>query len=255
MQQIRYHLNRAENIFLGSLQKVHDLKKDYKDRLDALKEEHKETQKALQNKNSSLAKELEKLSTDQSETETRFKEIVARNQELEETNRGNRMTVDLLSQKIEELEIKAAGVDPLKAEITVLQAKTLSHQQELAHLNSELGTAQQTIANLKQHRAETEEVLRKQVEDLKAAYEKEIQQLKEVHKLEVDKTLLESERKILEAIQKVKEEYDQKIENLLAKNDNFRTKNQELTEKIYALELERLRSGDQSQTAKPTAFP
>lgn len=244
MQQIRYHLNRAENIFLGSLQKVQDLKKDYTERLDAQKAQHKETQEDLQKRNTHLANELEKLSTALSETEARFKEVTVRNHELEETNRGNRMTLDLLSQKIQELELKAAALDPLKAEITDLQNKTLSYQQELTHLHSELGTAQRTIANLEQHRKETEEAARKQVQELKATYEKDIQQLKDVHKLELDKTLLESERQILETIQKLKEEHGQKIEDLLDKNDNFRTKNQELTEKIFSLELERLRLGD-----------
>lgn len=247
MQQIRYHLNRAENIFLGSLQKVQDLKKDYTERLDAQKAQHKETQEDLQKKNTNLAKELEKLSNAHAEAETRLKEITGRNQELEETNRGNRMTVDLLSKKIDELELKAAAVDPLKAEITDLQAKTLSYQQELTHLHSQLGTAQQTIANLEQHRTEVEESTRKHGEELKSTYGKDIQQLKEVHKLEVDKTLLESERRILETMQKVKEEHGQKIDDLLVKNDAFRTKNQELTEKIFTLELERLRLSDHSQ--------
>jgi chromosome segregation ATPase len=244
MQQIRYHLNRAENIFLGSLQKVQDLKKDYAERLDALKAQHKETQEELQKKNTNLGKELEKLSTTQSETVSRLKELTERNQELEESNRGNRMTVDLLSKKIEELELKAAAVDPLKAEITDLQDKTLSYLQDLTHLRSELGTAQQTIANLEQHRTAVEKAARKHAEDLKVSYDKDLQQLKEVQKLEVDKMYLESERKILENSQRLKEEHDQKIEELLAKNDNFRTKNQELTEKIFTLELERLRLGD-----------
>ena len=249
MQQIRYHLNRAENIFLGSLQKVQDLKKDYTKRLDAQKAQHKETQEDLQKKITNLAKELEKLATAHSESETRLKEITGRNQELEESNRGNRMTVDLLSQKIEALELEVAAVDPLKAEIIDLRDKTLSYQQKLTNLHTELGTAQQTIANLEYHRTEVEEAARKQVQELKATNDKDIQQLKEVHKLEVDKTLLESERRVLVTMQKVKEEHGQKIEDLLVKNDNFRSKNQELTEKIFALELERLRLGDLSQTS------
>lgn len=244
MQQIRYHLNRAENIFLGSLQKVQDLKKDYSKRLEVQKAQHKETQEDLQKKNTHLAKELEKLSIALLAAEARFKETTERNQELEETNRGNRMTLDLLSQKIQELELKAAALDPLKVEITDLQNKTFSYQQELTQLHSELRSAQQTVANLEQHRTEAEEVAHKQVKELKTTYEKDIQQLRDVHKLELDKTLLESKRQILETIQRLKEEHGQKIEDLLDKNDNFRTKNQELTEKIFSLELERLRLSD-----------
>ncbi|HWQ40695.1 MAG TPA: hypothetical protein VN456_01500, partial [Desulfosporosinus sp.] len=249
MQQIRYHLSRAENIFLGSLQKVQDLKRDYIERLDAQKTQHKEAQEDLAKQNSNLAKELEKLTTAQSEIEKRLTKTTLRNQELEDSNRTNRMTVDLLSQKLEELELKAAMVDPLKIEITDLQSKSLSYQQELAHLNSELGTAQQNIANLKQHRIESEETIRKHEQELKGAHAKDIQQLKEVQKLEVDKTLLESQRRILETMQKVKEVHEHKVEELLLKNDNFRTKNQELKEKIFTLELERLRLSDRSPTS------
>ncbi|MDR3602813.1 MAG: hypothetical protein P4L49_20440 [Desulfosporosinus sp.] len=248
MQQIRYHLNRAENIFLGSLQKVQDLKKDYLERLDALKAQHKATQEDLQKKNINLAKEIEKLVTTHSETETQLKDITGRNLELEESNRGNRMTVDLLSQKIEELGLKAVAVEPLKAEITDLQAKTHSYQQTNTLLHSELETSRQTIANLEQHQKEGEEAARKQIQALKVTYDKDIQQLNEVHKLEVDKTLLESERRILETTQKLKDEYGHKIEDLLAKNDALRTKTQELTEKIFALELARLKQDDTLQT-------
>ncbi|MDR3540433.1 MAG: hypothetical protein P4L69_05620 [Desulfosporosinus sp.] len=253
MQQIRYHLNRAENIFLGSLQKVQDLKKDYTERLDVLKAQHQEIQEELQKKNSSLAKELGKLSIAHSESETRFKEITERNQELEETNRGNRMTVDLLGQKIEVLELKAAAVDPLKAELIDLQEQTVTYQQQLTHLHSELVTAQQTVANLEHDRTHVEEATRKQIQELKAGYGKDIQQLNEVHQLEVDKLLLESERRILETMHKLKEEYGHKIEDLMVKNDVSRTKNQELTEKIFVLELERLRLGEQSAPSKTTA--
>lgn len=247
MQQIRYHLNRAENIFLGSLQKVQDIKKDYAERLDALKAQHKETQEELLKKTTILAKELESLATTHSASKTRLKEVTDRNQELEETQRGNKMTVDLLSQKIVELELKVAEVNPLKAEITDLQGKTLSYQQEFTHLHTELVTAQQTIANLEQHRLEVEEAARMQAQELKVSYYKDVQQLKEVHKLEVDKTHLESERRILETIQKVKDEYQLKIDDLMIKNDAFRTKNQELAEKTFALEMDRLRQGGNSE--------
>lgn len=242
MQQIRYHLNRAENIFLGSLQKVQDLKKDYSERLEVLKAQHRETQEDLQKKSTTLAKEVEKLLTVQSETETRLNEITKRNQELEESKRGNGLTVELLREKIKELELKAADVDPLKAEITDLQEKALSDRQKLTQLHSELGTAQQTITRLEQLGRELEEAVRKQEEELKINYAKDIQQLKEVHQLEVDKTLLESERRILETTQKIKEEYGQKIEDLLTKNETLRTKNEELTEKIFSLELGRFKA-------------
>lgn len=250
MQQIRYHLSRAENIFLGSLQKVQDLKKDYTERLEAQKAQHKEIQEDILKKNTNLTKEMEKLLTANTGIEIRLKEIAGRNQELEESNQGNRMTIDLLSQKLEALEVKAAAVDLLKMEVIDLEEKTLSYQQKLTHLHSELGTAQAAITNLEQHRTEVEKATLKQVEDLKVTYSKDLQQLKEVHKLEVDKTRLESERQVLEMTQKVKDDYSVKVDELLVKNDASRTKTQELTERIFALELERLKVGDHSKTQR-----
>lgn len=241
MQQIRYHLNRAENIFLGSLQKVQDLRKDYAGRLDALKAQHQKNQEELLKKNTNLTKELEKLGAAHSEIQNELIEVKDRNQELEETQRGTRMTVELLSQKIAALELKAAAVSPLEAEIKDLQAEILSDQQKLTHLHSEVETAQQTIANLEQLRIEAEAAAGKQWEELKAAHGKEVQQLNEVHKLEADKLLLESERRILETVQKVKEEYQGKIDKLMIINDELRLKNQGYTEKIFALEMDRLR--------------
>ncbi|TGE33277.1 hypothetical protein [Desulfosporosinus sp. Sb-LF] len=250
MQQIRYHLNRAENIFLGSLQKVQDLKRDFSEHLETQKAQHKEKQEDLQAKNSNITKELEKRSTAQSELENRLQETLARNQELEDTNRTNRVTVDLLGQKLENLEQKAAAVDPLKAKITELRGQTSSYQQIIANLQAELGIAQQTITNLEERRTKAEETALKHEEEVRTTYEKTIQQLQEVHSLEVDKTLLESERRVLEMMQKIKEDYGQKVEDLLVKNDALRTKYQELTEKIYILELERLRLDNQSQATK-----
>ncbi|MDP4160926.1 MAG: hypothetical protein Q8911_14380 [Bacillota bacterium] len=247
MQQIRYHLNRAENIFLGSLQKVQDLSKDYAERINALKIDHKKTLEDLQGKSTSLANELKRLSITYSEIENRLTDSTRRNQELEETNRGNRMTVDLLSQKINDLESKTASVDSLKAEITDFQEKTLFYQQRLTRLQSELGAAQQTITTLEQQRTDVEESSNREVQELRASYNKDIQQLKDVHKLEVDKALLESERRILETLQKAKAENEHKFEDLLGKNDALRTKNQELTEKIFAMEMERLRQTQQEK--------
>lgn len=241
MQQIRYHLNRAENIFLGSLQKVQDLKDDYTERLDALNAQHKEALDDLQKKNANLAKELEKLNNAHSEIQNRLKTITERNQELEETNRTNRVTIDLQNKKIEELELNAAKIDPLKKELTILQDQALSYQQEFSRLQAGSRSDRQIIANLEQHRIELEEAAHKHQEEMKTAWDKDIQQLKEIHKLEVDKTHLESARQILETVQKVKEEHQKKVDDLLVINDQLKAKNQELTEKIFALELERLK--------------
>lgn len=61
MQQIRYHLNRVENIFLGSLQKVQDLKKGYSDRLEDIKAKNKGVQEELQQLKNMHSKEVDEL--------------------------------------------------------------------------------------------------------------------------------------------------------------------------------------------------
>lgn len=249
MQHIRYHLNRVENIFLGSLQKVQDLKKDYMGRLEGQSSQHKEVLDELQKQKSVFAKELDKLAKEKGELDSRFKEISQRNQELEEINRSNRMTIDLLSHKVKDIEAKLTEASSLQETITLLREDNLSTKHEIGNLQAELGTAHQVISNLEQQLTDAEEtaLLRvnslseesmKELQRLNISYEKELNQLKEIHKLEMDKVLLESERKVLEKEQIIKVEYGLKLDHLLDKNERLLTKNQELTEKLYSLELE-----------------
>lgn len=249
MQHIRYHLNRVENIFLGSLQKVQDLKKDYMGRLDAQNTEHLEALEELQKQRSNLAKELDKLAKEKGDVESRYKEIHQRNQELEESNRANRMTIDLLGHKVNDIEAKLLEASSLQETVSLLQEDNLTSKHEIGNLQAELGTTHQIISNLELQLTDVEESAQlsvnsisaeseKELQRLKDSYEKELKQLKEIQKLELDKVRLESDRKVLEKEQTVKAEYGQKLDVLLDKNDRLLTKNQELTEKLYAIELE-----------------
>lgn len=248
MQHIRYHLNRVENIFLGSLQKVQDIKNDYTSRLEGQNNQYKEVTEELQKQKSNLVKELDKSSKEKAETQIRYQEIHQRNQELEETNRANRLTIDLLGQKVKALEAKLIEASSLRESVSQLQEENIASKQELGSLQAELGTANQIISKIEQQLTETEEAAQlrvntlsteseKELQRLNTSYEKELKQLEEIHKLEMDKVRLESERKVLEREQTIKVDYGQKLDLLIDKNDRLLAKHQELTEKLYATEL------------------
>jgi chromosome segregation ATPase len=249
MQQIRYHLNRAENIFLGSLQKVQDLKKDYTRRLEDQNAQYKDVLEDLQKQKSNLSKELDKLIKEKGEAENRFKEIQQRNIEFEETNRANRMTIDLLGHKVKDLEGKLTEASILFENTAQLQDENLTLKQEYGNLQVELDTAHQVNSKLGQQltEAEVSTQLRlnsltteseKEMQRLRDSFDIELKQLKEIHKLEIDKVHLEAERRVLEREQTVKVEYGQKLDLLLDKNDRLLAKNQDLTDKLFIQEHE-----------------
>lgn len=248
MQHIRYHLNRVENIFLGSLQKVQDIKKDYTCRLEGQNNQYKEATEELQKQKSNLVKELDKTSKEKDETQSHNQEIHQRNQELEETSRANRMTIDLLGQKVKDLEAKLTEASSLREIVSKLQEENITLNQELGSLQSELATANQVLSKLEQQLTETEEAAQlrvntlnkeseKELQRFKISFEKELKQLEEIHKLEMDKVRLESDRKVLDREQTIKVDFSQKLDLIIDKNDRLLTKNQELTEKLYSTEL------------------
>lgn len=249
MQQIRYHLNRVENIFLGSLQKVQDIKQDYTVRIEAQITQYKEVIEDLQKQRLNLSKELEKSVKAKEETEKGYQEVLERSRELEESNRTTRMTIELLNQKNKELKAELKETTVLHDQIKELQAENLTLKQENTNLNVELGNTQHVLSQLERQLTEAENNARNKIQasrtecdkvilELKKSFEKDLLQTKEKHKLEIEKIQLQSERLILEKLQSVKEEYDQKLHQYLTKNDNYMSKNQELTEKVYSLQLE-----------------
>lgn len=260
MQQIRYHLSRVENVFLGSLQKVQDLKKDYSERLESLNAKNKGVHEELQQLKSTRSKEVEELKSAKAEAENQQKKTRERNQELEESNRANRMSIDLLTQKVRELESQLKGSERLQEEMVVLKDELSLAQQVRDNLQAELSMEQQVISKLEDQLIEAEALAQKQLQkhqeklsmerlqlqesaqkelaQLQKSADKDIIQLKELHALEKDKLLIEADRKVLEELQSVQANYEQKTEKLLSRNEVLTTKNQELTEKLYTLELE-----------------
>lgn len=249
MQQIRYHLSRVENVFLGSLQKVQDLKKDYSERLESLNAKNKGVHEELQQLKNTRSKEVEELKSAKAEAENQQKKTRERNQELEESNHANRMSIDLLTQKVKELESKLEGSERLQEEMAVFKDELSLAQQARDNLQAELSTEQQVISKLEDQLIEAEasaqrqlqmyqESAQKELAQLQKSADKDILQLKELHALEKDKLLIEADLKVLEELQSVQANYEQKTEKLLSRNESLTTKNQELTEKLYTLELE-----------------
>ena len=77
----------------------------------------------------------------------------------------------------------------------------------------------------------------KAVQQAQEGSKKDIEQLKHIHQLEIEKGVTEADRRVLEAINKTKDEYSIKLDLLTQKNDTISTRNQELVERIHAFEL------------------
>lgn len=262
MQQIRYHLSRVENIFLGSLQKVQDLRKDYAERLDVFKAKNKEVHEELQQLNNMHSAEINELKATKTKAEKEQQKILQRNQELELSNQDNRMSVDLLNQKVKELESTLEGTVHFEKELNAAKEELTLVKQERDNLQIEISTEQQFTSKLEDQLTEAEalaqklsqeyreklalergqlqESAQKELDQLRQLAKKEIQQLKELHALEKDKLLIEADRRVLEKQHAVQESYEQKAEKLLNRNEILTAKNQDLAEKLHALELELL---------------
>lgn len=238
MQQIRYHLNRVENVYLGSLQKVQDLKKDYSERLEEQKNKYKEVLEELHQLKKERTQEFDDLTKINEDTEIRLREIQQRNQELEESSVSYRMTVELLSHRVEELETERKSFESAQEEMISLKEELFLVKQNQGNLQLELSTSQQIISKLESQLNEAKNLSQKELEQLQRSFTKEISQLKELHALELEKVRIDSDRRTLERLQTVQFENEQKTDKLIARNEALSTKNQELTEKLHSFELE-----------------
>lgn len=238
MQQIRYHLNRVENVYLGSLQKVQDLKKDYTVRLEEQKNKYKEVLEELHQLKKTRTQEFDDLTTIKEDTEIRLKEMQQRNQELEERSVSYRMTMELLNHRIEELETERKAFESAQKEMISLKEELLLVKQNQGNLQLEFSTSQQIISKLESQLNETKTLSQKELEQLQRSFTKEISQVKELQALELEKVRIDSDRRTLERLQTVQLENEQKTDKLLARNEALSTKNQELTEKLHSFELE-----------------
>jgi len=248
VQQVRYHLSRAENLFMNLVQKNQDVKQDYTSRIDQENALHKQITDELQQQKALAIQEKDKASVEQMELIGEMKKSNETIADLKDRARSERLTIDVLTNKTEELEAKVVAMPELEKQAAQLsQDKTsLLHQSEgfqaeLSKYKELLEASKARISDISQEREkavkQAQDATTKGIEQLKQAAEKDIIQLKQIHQLEIEKAVTEADRRVLEAINKTRDDYNTKLDSLSQKNDAVTTRNQDLVDRIHTLEM------------------
>lgn len=237
VQQVRYHLSRAENLFMNLVQKNQDVKQDYTARIEQENALHKQITDELQQQKTLSIQERDKTRAEQMELVEEMKKSSDTIVDLTDRARSDRLTIDVLTKKTEELESKVEAMPALEAknvmvglENTLLQRQVEGLQAELSKYKELLDSSQARISDITQERE-------KAVQQAQEGAMKDIEQLKHIHQLEIEKAVTEADRRVLEAINKTRDEYNSKLDSLAQKNDAITTRNQDLVDRIHKLEL------------------
>ena len=134
--------------------------------------------------------------------------------DLTDRGRSDRLTIDVLTKKTEELESKVEAMPALEAknvmvglENTILQRQVEGQEAELSKYKELLDSSQARISDITQERE-------KAVQQANEGAKKDIDQLQHIHQLEIEKAGTEADRRVLEAINKTKDEYSFKLDLL-----------------------------------------
>jgi chromosome segregation ATPase len=220
IQQLTYHLDKIKNSFLSLVEKGIDLKAKFSESLEQESILHKSItdQQQLQIKQ---AEELKNMAIQEREEISKtLSDIATRNNELEEINTTQRTTINMLQEKIIQLESKIEAVPAIEQENQIQAKKIEAYKQELNEVNQELNEANRELSFA--HKSTASTIKEK---------ERSIEQLQQIHQLEMDKAIISTEKRMLEDTQKIRNEYTSKIDALISKN-------QELTERCHTLELQ-----------------
>ena len=241
VQQVRYHLSRAENLFMNLVQKNQDVKNDYTARISQENSLHKQITDELQQEKTLAIQERDKARVEQMETIEQMKKTTEVIVDLTDRGRSDRITIDVLTKKTEELETQVTALPGLRDQATQLQQDktSLLHQAdglhaELSKYKELLESSQARINDIAQEReravADITKEKEKSILQIQESAKKDVEQLKHVHQLELDKA-------VLEAINKTRDEFAGRMDSLAQKNDAITVRNQELVDRIHALEL------------------
>jgi hypothetical protein len=230
IQQVTYHLDKIKTSFISLVEKGIDLKGKFNESLEQESILHKSMVDQQQIQIKLAQEERDKAILDKSALESLMKDISARNEELENNNKTYSITIQMQQEKVSQLEDRVGSVQAFEDELNLLKQQVLSQTKRIEALD-------QDALNYKRE-LELAQALR-QAQEKESA--KEIEQIVQVHLLEIQRATLETEKKLLGENQKIREEYFLKIEALTSKN-------QELTERLHQIQL------DQNKTkTKPAA--
>ena len=244
MEQLKYHLKRTEDIFANLIKKNNDIRSDFTTRTteesSLLKQKNAEMQEQKFFTDQALKVAIEAKNVSILEQDELNKEMIRINKLLvEATNREktDRLAIELLSTKNNELQNDVTEMPHLRNEKAVLEQQLNALQLEISKMNELFEALNTRIADIT---LENE----KATERAKESACKDIEQLRHVNELLLSKATTEADRRVLEAINSEREQctlkinsYISKVEALTQRNDDISTRNQSLVNSIHAMEL------------------
>lgn len=249
VQQVRYHLSRAENLFMNLVQKNQDVRQDYTARIDQENMLHKQLADDLQQQKNLALQERDKARTDQVELIEQMKKTNETIIDLTDRARSDRLTIDVLTNKNEDLESKVTAMPALEAKSVTLGLENISLQRQAEGLEAELSKYKELLNSSQARIADISQERERAVQQAQEGAQKDINQLVHIHQLEIEKAVTEADRRVLEAINKTRDEYNSKLDSLTQKNDAATARIQELVERVHSLELKE--TTKQVTTQKP----
>ncbi|WP_298202122.1 hypothetical protein [Desulfosporosinus sp.] len=243
VQQVRYHLSRAENLFMNLVQKNQDVKQDYTARIDQENVLHKQITDELQKQKTQAIQEKDEARVEQMKLIEEMKKTNEVIVDLKDRGRSDRITIDVLTHKTEELENQVTAMPELMGRVEQLNQENTSLQRQADGLQAELSKCRDVLDSAQARISDVSQERERAVQQAQEAARKDIEQLRYIHQLEIEKASTEADRRVLEAINKTKDEYSAKLDSLAQKNDVTTTKNQELVDRIHALELKQTTQG------------
>ena len=237
VQQVRYHLSRAENLFMNLVQKNQDVKQDYTSRIDEGNVLHKQITDELQQQKTLAIQEKEKASGAQMELIENMKKSNETIVDLTDRARSERLTIDVLTIKNEELQTKVTAMPKLEEQTEQLKQEKTTLLHQVDGLQAEMSKYKELLESSKARISDISQEREKAVQLAQESSKKDIDQLKHIHQLEIEKAVTEGNRRVLEAINKTRDEYNSKLDSLTQKNDAITTRNQDLVDRIHALEM------------------
>ncbi|TGE36906.1 hypothetical protein E4K67_17565 [Desulfosporosinus fructosivorans] len=219
MQQLRYHLSHAESIFTNMVQKLHDLKENFTERIDQEKHLHQSVVAQVERSRQQAEEERDKARLELAEIQEQMKELTERNNELEVVNKSNLTTITLLTDKTESLEARIGTVSEMETEIKKLRTQLIDEESRLSGLQIKLDQSQRAV-----------EAKEQTIANLEKSHAAELVSAQKMADLQIHAAGVEANNRVLEATTKLKDEYAAKIDALIEKN-------QLLTARVHELEL------------------
>ena len=212
IQQVTYHLDKIKASFIGLVEKGIDLKDKFKESIEQESIIHKSITDQQQLQIRQAQEDRDRAILDRAELEKVMADIAVRNSELESNNKTHGITIQMQQDKLTELNARIESVGKLEDEVNRLNKENQMQATRIELLERDFTD----------HKRELEQA-QTALETQKNGSIKVIEQMVQVHGLELDKAVLETEKKL-------KDEYVGKIESLTSKN-------QELTEQLHKMQL------------------